>query len=139
MKTFTLFFCGLLCSFALQAQDDKEKNISVSIENLRSDEGQVLIGLYTKETFMKGRGMRDTIIPADSKNIRVTFKNIPEGEYAVMAMHDKNTNFRMDFDSGGMPLEDYGMTGNDMSYGPPTFDLAKFILKDKDVSFNIRF
>jgi len=45
----------------------------------------------------------------------------------------------MDFDSNRMPLEDYGMTNNPLSYGPPQYDDAKFKVTNEDLNFNIRF
>ena len=45
----------------------------------------------------------------------------------------------MDFENNGMPLEDYGATNNVMNYGPPRFEDAKFELKDKDLTFEIKF
>ena len=45
----------------------------------------------------------------------------------------------MDFAANGMPLEDYGASNNNMSFGPPNFDLAKFTVSDKDVSLEIKF
>ena len=56
-----------------------------------------------------------------------------------MALHDENDNKRMDFELNGMPKESYGMSGNEMSFGPPNFVDAKFELSDKDLEFNIRF
>ena len=46
---------------------------------------------------------------------------------------------KMDFNSGGMPMEDYGTTNNIMSFGPPQFVNAKFEVKDKDLNFDIKF
>ncbi len=132
-----LFLCALLCSFALRAQNDEAKNITVTVEKPLSEEGQILIGLYTEENFMKGRGIKDTMIPANSKNIRAVFKNIPKGEYAIMAIHDENKNYRMDFDSSGMPAEGNWVSGN--NYGPPEFNRSKFTLKNKDLHFEISF
>ena len=45
----------------------------------------------------------------------------------------------MDFAGNGMPLEDYGASNNVMNFGPPTFDDAKFLLTDKNVSLDIKF
>ena len=45
----------------------------------------------------------------------------------------------MDFQDNGMPLEDYGVSNNPMSYGPPQFDAAKFVVADKNVTLVIRF
>ena len=69
----------------------------------------------------------------------VTFENVTPGEYAIICYHDKNNNDKMDFSSNGMPLEDYGASNNNMSFGPPNYEDAKFTFKDKDISLEIRF
>ena len=69
----------------------------------------------------------------------VTFKEVPAGEYAIICYHDKNNNDQMDFTPQGMPLEDYGTSGNVVSFGPPTFENAKFTVSDKNVSLEIKF
>jgi uncharacterized protein (DUF2141 family) len=71
--------------------------------------------------------------------IIVKFKNITNGEYSIICYHDKNNNKQMDFNSNGMPLEDYGSFNNKMSYGPPNFEDSKFLVKDKNVSLIIKF
>ena len=88
---------------------------------------------------MKGGGIIDLAEKAKKGHVTLKFENVKPGTYAVMAMHDTNDNKRMDFEENGMPKESYGMSGNDMTMGPPSFDLAKFEVSDKDVSFNIRF
>jgi uncharacterized protein (DUF2141 family) len=45
----------------------------------------------------------------------------------------------MDFQPNGMPLEAFGASNNKMAFAPPTFEDAKFIVSDKDVSLNIKF
>ncbi len=70
----------------------------------------------------------------------VVFENIPAGEYAIICFHDANNNNKMDFEPNGMLLEDYGASNNNLSrFGPPVFDEAKFLVKDKNVSFDIKF
>jgi uncharacterized protein (DUF2141 family) len=44
----------------------------------------------------------------------------------------------MDFELNGMPLEDYGMTNNVMTYGPPQYSDGKFELRNKDLTFEIK-
>ena len=71
--------------------------------------------------------------------VTIIFKNVVPGEYAIMTLHDENDNKRMDFQDNGMPLESYGISKNVMSFGPPNYDEAKFIVEDKDLNLNIRF
>ena len=56
-----------------------------------------------------------------------------------MALHDANENNRMDYQSNGMPKESYGMSGNDMSFGPPSFSASKFEVGGDDLELTIRF
>ena len=63
------------------------------------------------------------------------FKSI----YAISVLHDLNGNQRMDYELNGMPKEPYGMSGNDMSMGPPVFDSVKFEVGDSDLHLRIRF
>ena len=44
----------------------------------------------------------------------------------------------MDFNTNGMPIEDYGSSNNVMNFGPPRFSDAKFVVSDKDLTFEIK-
>ncbi len=88
---------------------------------------------------MKGAGLTNLNVPAVKGEVTLTFENVTPGEYAIMVMHDANDNKRMDMEPNGMPKESYGMTGNAMPMGPPSFADAKFEVTDKDLDFRIRF
>ncbi|MEO0528313.1 MAG: DUF2141 domain-containing protein, partial [Bacteroidota bacterium] len=108
-------------------------------ENVLNDQGKVLASLHTDQTFMKGAGLVDLSATAKKGELIMTFENVEPGTYAIMVMHDENENKRMDFEDNGMPKENYGMSGNAMSMGPPSFDTAKFEVADEDMAFIIRF
>lgn len=139
MKTIALFLGLAFMSLTAVAQEEETVNVTVTIENVLNDQGSVLVSLHTEETFMKGGGIIDLAEKAEKGPVTLTFENVKPGTYAVMAMHDANDNQRMDYESNGMPKESYGMSGNDMTMGPPSFDVAKFEVSNEDVSFNIRF
>ena len=61
------------------------------------------------------------------------------GTYAILCFHDRNNNGKMDFKDNGMPMEDYGVSNNVMSFAPPSYQDAKFDLGDKDLSLEIKF
>tara|TARA_R110002049_G_scaffold609_3_gene3420 strand:+ start:1275 stop:1688 length:414 start_codon:yes stop_codon:yes gene_type:complete len=116
----------------------QNKTITVTVANISSDEGKVGFALYNKDNFMKKpiQGKEGKIV--DGKTI-ITFDNIAPGEYAVTCYHDKNNNGKMDFSKYRMPLEDYGASNNVMAFAPPTFEGAKFILKDENLKIAIKF
>ncbi|BAO74328.1 DUF2141 domain-containing protein [Winogradskyella sp. PG-2] len=139
MKNLILTIALVLTSVFSFSQEDKGVTITVTIDNVKNDKGNVLMSLHTSETFMKGKGIIDAETKIKDGKVTITFENVLPGEYAIMALHDENENQRMDFQDNGMPLESYGMSNNVMSFGPPQYGDAKFKVEAKDLELNIRF
>ncbi|WP_439127403.1 DUF2141 domain-containing protein [Polaribacter sp.] len=125
-------------SITAQNQNTATKTITVTVVNATSDTGKIGFALYTKDNFMRKpiQGKEGKIKNGKST---VVFENVPSGEYAITCYHDKNNNDRMDFSKNRMPLEDYGASNNVMAFAPPTFENAKFLLKDKNLELDIKF
>lgn len=139
MKKFALILGIVFTSLVATAQDATGATVTVTVENVLSDGGTILAGLHTADTFMKGQGVANAMAPATKGEVTLTFENVQPGTFAIMVMHDKNDNMRMDMEANGMPKESYGMTGPMESYGPPTFETAKFEVNGEDQEFRIRF
>lgn len=140
MKIITLLFSILFSSLLANAQTEDKKNvdITVTINNANSDEGIMIFGLHNSSTFMKSKGIQTVIEKIESGKVTVTFKNVAPGTYGIIALHDKNSNHKMDVEVNGMPKEPYGVTGNEMSFGPPQFMDAKFTVAAEDLELEIR-
>lgn len=138
MKKLILTFVFTLTTIIGFAQNSGT-NITVTIDNIKNDNGKVLISLHTTDTFMKGKGLMNAQSEIKDGKITVTFKDVEPGEYALLAVHDENENKRMDFRDNGMPIESYGASNNVMNFGPPQFEDAKFTTADKNLEMNIRF
>ena len=132
--TIALVFCSLF-SFS----QDTGITITVTIDNIKNENGKVSFALHTKDTFMKGQGVMTAESKIKDGKVKITFENVKPGDYAIMALHDENENNRMDFRDNGMPLEAYGMSKNVMSFGPPQYGDANFKVSDKNLEFDIRF
>lgn len=128
-----------LIGFTTQAQEASGATVTLTIENVLSDDGTILAGLHTVDTFMKGIGVINAMEPAKKGEMVLTFENVKPGTYAIMAMHDANDNKQMDMDPNGMPKESWANTGEINLYGPPTFEGSKFEVADKDLEFRLRF
>ncbi|MBA4744337.1 MAG: DUF2141 domain-containing protein [Muricauda sp.] len=139
MKTVTLALSFLFVSIIAMAQEKTNVAITVTIDNVTSDEGKVLASLHTTETFMKGPGIQNLESTIENGKVILKFNKVAPGTYAIMALHDANENNRMDYQSNGMPKESYGMSGNEMTMGPPDFKSAQFTVGDEDLEMNIRF
>lgn len=139
MKKLALLFGLAFIGFTTNAQDASGATVTVIIENVLSDNGTILGGLHTADTFMKGPGVESAIASASTGEVTLTFENVAAGTYAIMVMHDANDNKQMDMEANGMPKENYGTSGEMNLYGPPSFDSAKFELTGEDQEFRIRF
>ncbi|SDH90472.1 DUF2141 domain-containing protein [Winogradskyella thalassocola] len=138
MKKLILTFALALTSIIGFSQDEGI-TITITIDNVKNDNGKVLTSLHSSETFMKGKGTMEAETEIKDGKVTITFKNVLPGEYAIMTMHDENDNKHMDFQDNGMPLESYGISNNVMSFGPPNYDDAKFKVEDKNLELTIRF
>ncbi|MDG1397854.1 MAG: DUF2141 domain-containing protein [Polaribacter sp.] len=125
----------LLVSTEMIAQN---RTITAKVINISSNDGKIGFALYNKASFMQTPIQGKDVKIIEGKSV-VVFKNVVPGEYAVVCYHDKNNNGKMDFSPQRMPLEDYGASNNYMAFAPPTFENAKFVVSDKDVSLAIKF
>jgi len=139
MKSIVLLIISLSLSISSWAQNNDTRTITVTINNIKNDTGKVLLGLHTVNTFMKTEALQKKATEIKSGKIKVIFTNVAPGEYAILALHDENNNNKMDFTASGMPMEDYGLSNNAMSFGPPQFSEAKFKVENDAITLNILF
>jgi uncharacterized protein (DUF2141 family) len=142
MKVFSVIFAFVVvfqtATFTAKKSNTEKRRITVSVDNVSRDKGTVSYALYDKENFMKVPVQTQSSSPKNKKST-VVFTNIKAGKYAVICFHDANSNKKMDFQPNGMPLEDYGVSNNPMSFDPPNFDDAQFEVSDKNVTLEIKF
>ncbi len=142
MKLFTtiIAFVFALQPFTNTIEEVKldKRTITITVPNVTTNKGKVSYALYNKENFRLEPLQRKTALVKD-KISTVVFTDVAPGEYAIICFHDANGNGKMDFQPSGMPIEDYGISNNPTSFGPPDYETAKFEISDKDVTLEIRF
>jgi len=141
MKTIALLFAVLCSSIFATAQTQVKTTgitITVNINNATNDKGTMLFGLHNAVTFMKTDAIQNQQAKIKGGKTTVTFTNVTPGDYGIIVVHDENDNKKMDFELNGMPKEAYGISGNEMSFGPPQFMDAKFTVAEKDIHLEIR-
>jgi uncharacterized protein (DUF2141 family) len=114
--------------------------VEISITNLRSTRGNVLICLTTNtRRFPDCRGdatARSVSVPANAPTTRVT--GLAPGTWAIAVIHDENANGRIDT-TLGIPREGVGSSRNaPIRMGPPRFADASFVVGTGSVSQSIR-
>ena len=128
VKVFIFF---VISQTVLFAQNNTAQDITVKVNNLNSNNGKVYVSLYNSETSFLDKGFKATFTAVENNSCEVTFKDVPEGIYAISLFHDENQNNKMDSNFLGIPKEDYGCSNNARGFmGPPKWEDAKFEVKN---------
>ena len=114
-------------------------DLNVEVVGIAEAKGDVLVSLFNQEDGWLRKGVGSSKVAAEMGTVKVTFKDLPEGDYAVSVIHDLNSNRKLDTNPIGMPIEPYGFS-NDASgnFGPPTFEQAKFKLGPGNKSIAVK-
>jgi len=136
MKT---LFLLLLMAVSQQITAQETATVNIIVENIANDQGDILLGMSTKEGFMKTKPDYSATSKIKDGKATISFKDVPYGSYAVSSFHDMNGNKKMDFEASGMPLEGYGVSNNPVLMGPPTWEDAKFEVDKAENEVTIRF
>ena len=112
--------------------------ITVHIQNLNNNNGKLLVGLYDNDDNFLKKTFKGVVTKIENNKSTVTFKDVPEGVYAVSFVHDENDNGKMDTNFMGIPKEDYGCSNNAKGFmGAPKWKDAKFELKGESKTLTI--
>ncbi|VAY87381.1 hypothetical protein MNB_ARC-1_233 [hydrothermal vent metagenome] len=126
----------IVLAIGLTVSSIMANNISVEITGMLNQNGKISIGLYNKNdnTFSNIlKSYKGANVKIVGKKVTYTFKNIPDGTYAIAVIHDENRNKKLDKNFLGMPTEGYGFSNNIRpTFRAATFEESKFeVNKDK--------
>ncbi len=139
MNTLAKILVFLLISPSIvNAQEVNGQEITVVIENLNSNKGEVYVSLYNTEASFLGKGFKSTKSKIVNNSCTIKFENVPNGIYAISFFHDENENKKMDTNFLGIPKEDYGCSNNATGFmGPPKWEDAKFEINNASITQTI--
>jgi uncharacterized protein (DUF2141 family) len=135
-----------LSSFALVAAligisaHTNAATLTINITEIQKPTGKLMIKLVNSAQAYDGKAEASAkrMIEVSSKdNVSLQFADLAPGSYAVMIMHDENSNGKLDSNILGIPKEAYGFSNNPHVMRQPTFDETKFQVSDKDSTINI--
>ncbi len=99
--------------------------VEVTVENVRSDAGAVMVQLCDRKQFL-GKCTYGAQTPARHGSVVVIFRNVAPGDYAAMAFHDANGDGALNRWLG-IPKEDFGFSGlKGLPLRPPRFKDSAF-------------
>jgi uncharacterized protein (DUF2141 family) len=119
-------------------------NLTIKIRGIRNAKGRINIALYRD-----GKGFPTDITSAvaaqkveiDPQTLSATavFKDLPQGSYAAVVLHDEDLSGKMDYDAQGIPQKGYGISNNpDTTQGPPNPEDAKFAVNQPESAIEIK-
>lgn len=101
-------------------------DVTVTLTGVQARGGVLLAALQTLGQFMQPAGAYgERVADPATGVVRVTFRNVAAGDYALMVLHDEDGDGQMKMD-GYMPGEGWAMINGDALRGPPAFDQVKF-------------
>ncbi len=131
MKKYSLSLLVTTLTFFISIVHAQTGTITVVVSGLKDMNGQISIGLYaSKDGFPeKGKEYKGKEVRVTEKTINYSFKDIPDGTYAIAVFHDSNNNGILDKNFLGIPKEGNGFSNNvEATFGPTSFEKAKFKL-----------
>ena len=128
-------------------------DLTLTVEGVRSNTGEVLIGVYENADAFKraidSSATKSALLPqawriigvslrAKAGSQSIIFTQLPPGRYAVIAFHDENDNGLLDANAWGVPTEGFGFSNNAHGFlSAPSFDAAAIELGSLDENISI--
>ena len=128
---------------SLTAQTKDTGTLTVRVTGARNTKGKIGVTLFQDaqgfpDDTSKAVRQQSVEIDSNTRSAQVTFKDVPQGTFAVSVLHDENGNGKMDKNFVGMPKEGYGASNNPKKKKrAPTFDEAKFSLNSSEQAIEI--
>lgn len=120
--------------------------LTVVVENIRSDNGNIRVHLYeysNKNSFpdKSSQANQLRVVKINSGKAIARFENLLPGVYAFTVHHDENLNVKMDRNFVGLPTEGWALSNNVKPlFKLPNFEECSFELKsNKRISININY
>ena len=128
---------------SLAAQTNDTGTLTVRVTGARNTTGKIWItvfqdGLGFPDDASRAIRQQSVDIDPNAMTAKVTFKDLPQGTFAVSVLHDENCNGKMDKNFVGVPKEGYGASNNPKKKKrAPTFEEAKFSLNSSGQAIEI--
>jgi uncharacterized protein (DUF2141 family) len=107
---------AVISAIALAASPSFSQPIStvvLEVSGYKNTRGTLNCRFFTKASdFPDGKGILTVRAPITGQSTSCTFSNIEPGTYAVAAVHDENSNGKLDKNFVGVPSEEYCVSNN---------------------------
>jgi uncharacterized protein (DUF2141 family) len=142
MKKHIIIIFSVMIFSIIRINPALSQNYTLTIKaiGIHSLTGNILIGIYNNADVFPKEGHTYTNAMVKITATEMSYSvSLPAGTYAVALFHDENTDFELNTNWFGVPVEGYGFSNNATgTFGPASYDDAKFTLsKDTSISITI--
>jgi uncharacterized protein (DUF2141 family) len=102
--------------------------LTVTISDIREAKGFLMVALVNSDAAWnnKDKPVAARKVAAAQGEVKLQFKDLAPGTYAVQVMHDENGNDQLDTNFLGIPTEGYGFSNNPNVMRRAHYDEARF-------------
>lgn len=129
----------ILFSLFIQPQTS---NLELEIGEFRNTKGHVLVSVFDNASDFPENEQNALVnkkVKVTQKKHTILIEDLPEGEYAVVFLHDENGNEEMDTNFVGAPTEGYGASNDAVNtFSAPKYKDAKFLLEGEKKSLKLK-
>jgi uncharacterized protein (DUF2141 family) len=133
------FLCaGTVPAQSNPVQPEASNMLRVFVEGVKTSEGHVRVDVCVKSEFLKECRYGATS-PAVAGVTEVDVADLPPGDYAIQAYHDRNDNGEVDRNFLGLPTELVGFSNDaPLRLTGPSFKAASFDYMGGDKTIRLR-
>lgn len=130
---------ALLSFSSPSLETDSSTDLTIVVKKVKSEKGKVSVMLFNSEDGFLKSAFKYQSSEAKPGEMIFVFKNLPQGDYTAYALHDKNSNGKLDMNKLGIPAEPYGMSKDGKSmFGPPNYQKSLFQVGEKHDTITIK-
>lgn len=108
-----------------------QHTLTVTVTDIRQIDGKLLVGLYRgASTWLEDSQVYQTLaLDVTDEEMTFSFTDLPNGEYGVALLHDRDGDEEMSFNWVGIPIEAYGFSHiESRKMSEPAFEECRILL-----------
>ncbi|WNB17251.1 DUF2141 domain-containing protein [Marivirga arenosa] len=121
---------------------DTQTQLEIEIGEFRNEKGHILLSVFDNaEDYPRNakNAVLNKKVKVNQKFHTISINDLPEGEYAIVFLHDENGNEEMDTNFVGAPEEGYGASNDAVNmFSAPKYEEAKFTLGTEPLKIKMK-
>ncbi|GAB5438770.1 DUF2141 domain-containing protein [Falsiruegeria mediterranea] len=138
MATAALFVGGawLAAGFSVELPDasvstsgaTSDAGLTVNLHGARNDTGNLIVMVFDRAEPFVNMDYQNAVgyleVPASTYPQRLDFPDLNNNYYAIVAIHDENGDYELNYDQTYLPTEGYAISGSNDLYSDPVFEYS---------------